>query len=102
MREGEDFPGRAMAQCYRFTVTGRVQGVFFRQSTVDEATRLGLDGWVRNLADGRVEGVAAGDEAALRELQRWLQHGPRFAVVATLEWQPGGESPPAGFVVRQR
>ena len=62
--------------CTRFIVSGRVQGVFFRASARREAERLGLNGHARNLADGSVEVVASGEEAALHELEVWLQHGP--------------------------
>ncbi len=74
---------------YRFVVSGRVQGVYFRQSTLAQAQALGLRGWVRNLADGRVEGLAGGDDPdALVALRQWLQRGPQAARVDTLEWQP--------------
>ncbi|HSJ41006.1 MAG TPA: acylphosphatase, partial [Xanthobacteraceae bacterium] len=57
--------------CVRFVVSGRVQGVFFRASTRDEALRLGLTGHARNLPDGTVEVVACGDDTALVQLERW-------------------------------
>ena len=60
----------------RFLVRGRVQGVRFRAATRDEALRLGLSGHARNLADGSVEVLAAGEDASLAALQRWLQRGP--------------------------
>ena len=56
----------------RFTVHGRVQGVFFRDSTRREAQRLGINGHAVNLADGTVEVLAAGPADALAELERWL------------------------------
>jgi acylphosphatase len=62
-------------------VTGIVQGVGFRYHTRDEAVRLGLRGWVRNLPDDSVEVVAEGPEEALRQLVTWLGHGPRAARV---------------------
>lgn len=65
----------------RFLVRGRVQGVRFRIATRDEALRLGLRGHARNLADGSVEVLAAGEEVAIAALQRWLQHGPPLARV---------------------
>jgi acylphosphatase len=67
--------------CYQFIVTGRVQGVFFRASTRDEASRLGLSGWVRNLNAGDVELVACGDSSKIEKLKEWLWQGPRFARV---------------------
>ncbi len=71
-------------QACRFTVTGKVQDVFFRASTRDEARRLGLHGYAKNLPDGSVEVVAAGDVAAIAALATWLQQGPPMAKVATV------------------
>jgi acylphosphatase len=71
--------------CARFIVSGRVQGVFFRASAREEALRLGLAGHARNLADGRVEVLACGEEPAIAELQRWLHHGPALARVTRVE-----------------
>ncbi|HSW15018.1 MAG TPA: acylphosphatase [Solimonas sp.] len=88
-----------MRECYRFIVSGRVQGVFFRQSTLEQASRLGLDGWVRNLPDGRVEGVAAGEAQALQTLRRWLERGPPASRVEQVEWQASAGQPGAGFSV---
>ena len=65
----------------RFLVSGKVQGVFFRASTRNEALRLGLSGYARNLADGRVEVVASGRPDALHELEQWLWQGPSAARV---------------------
>ena len=56
-----------MRASYRFTVHGRVQGVYFRQSTCEQARRLQLDGWVMNRADGAVEGLACGSPEALAQ-----------------------------------
>ncbi|HET6397692.1 MAG TPA: acylphosphatase [Pseudoxanthomonas sp.] len=69
----------------RFLVSGRVQGVFFRASTREQAQRLGLDGSATNLADGRVEVVAAGAPRALAELEAWLRVGPPRARVDAVE-----------------
>ncbi len=66
-------------------VSGRVQGVFYRQSTVDVARRLGLVGLVRNLADGRVEVVAEGERAALEALLAFCRRGPPAAQVSGVE-----------------
>jgi acylphosphatase len=66
-------------------VTGRVQGVFFRAWTRDEARRLGLSGWVRNCADGTVEAHVEGDEGAVAELIGKLHHGPSGAEVSDVE-----------------
>ena len=66
-------------------VTGQVQGVFFRDSTRQVANELKLTGGVRNLRDGRVEVLAAGEKAAIESLIKWLKIGPKFAKVSTIE-----------------
>ena len=68
-------------------VSGRVQGVFFRASTVDQARSLGVTGWTKNLPDGRVEVVAYGDEQSLVLLRNWLNTGPRGARVDDVSGQ---------------
>lgn len=65
----------------RCLVSGRVQGVFFRASTRNEAESLGVDGWASNLSDGRVEVVAHGSESAVKALCDWLHEGPPAARV---------------------
>lgn len=77
-------------QAVRCRVTGRVQGVFFRAATAEQARRLQLRGWAKNLQDGSVEVVAAGDARAVAELIGWLWSGPPAAEVdgvAVEEWQ---------------
>ena len=88
-------------QCYRFIVSGRVHGVFFRQSSVAQALQLGLTGWVRNLADGRVEGVACGATENLEHFRAWLCRGPAAARVESLQWIAVDENPGSGFEVRR-
>jgi acylphosphatase len=70
-------------------VSGRVQGVAFRAYTVDEARRLGLAGWVRNLPDGRVEAEAEGERPALEALLAFCRRGPPAARVegVEVEWK---------------
>ena len=65
----------------RLLISGRVQGVCFRAYTRDEARRLGLKGWVRNLPDGRVEVLAQGDPAKIESFESWCHHGPAYARV---------------------
>lgn len=77
----------------RVLVEGRVQGVWFRDATREEALRLGVAGWVRNLPDGRVEAVFEGPPAAVAALLGWTHHGPEHAVVTHLDVR---EEPPAG------
>lgn len=78
----------------RYWVTGRVQGVWFRASTQERAAGLGLDGWVRNLADGRVEVLASGTEGQLERLEAFLREGPPGARVDLLEDEAA--KPPEG------
>jgi len=66
-------------------VTGRVQGVWYRDSCRGEAERLGLTGWVRNRADGAVEIEVEGDRAAVETLQAWAHQGPPRAKVAEVD-----------------
>ena len=87
--------------CRHGYVSGRVQGVYFRQATAAQAERLDLDGWVRNLADGRVEVLFEGEDAAVDELASWLQQGPEAAEVTTLELQEQALQGVAGFIVRR-
>jgi acylphosphatase len=63
------------------SVTGRVQGVFFRAWMRDQANELGVTGWVRNCPDGRVDSHVEGDEAAVQELIDRLHRGPPAARV---------------------
>ena len=80
---------------YRYLVTGRVQGVFFRKATRRKALELGLDGWVRNLSGGEVELAAAGTPAQHEALERWLWQGPELAAVDSVmrEAYPGSIAP---------
>ena len=73
--------GDAKVVRVRVFVEGWVQGVWFRYNTVQEATRLGVDGWVRNLPDGRVEAVYEGRRDAVEELLAWTRRGPRWGQV---------------------
>ena len=84
----------------RLFISGRVQGVWFRESCREQAVALGVTGWVRNLSDGRVEVVLEGPEAAVDRVVQWCHDGPSRAHVERVEVQveePVGES---GFHVR--
>ena len=81
-------------------VSGRVQGVWFRQSTADEASAAAVSGWVRNLPDGRVEAVFEGEPDAVDRALAYLRVGPSRSYVESVEveWEtPRGER---GFQVR--
>jgi len=69
----------------RVRVTGRVQGVFFRAWTQQMARELGVNGWVRNAADGSVEAHLEGDEAAVKALVQRLNEGPPSAEVERVD-----------------
>lgn len=70
----------------RLTISGQVQGVFFRQSAKEKADELGLVGWVRNTADdGGVEAVAQGEKERIDEFIAWCRQGPSFAKVENVE-----------------
>lgn len=66
-------------------VSGRVQGVFFRQNTKRQADSLGVNGWVRNLPEGRVEAIFEGEESAVKTLVDYCYHGPSSARVDNVE-----------------
>lgn len=83
----------------RFLVSGKVQGVFFRASTREQARRLDLSGSARNLADGRVEVIVAGEGDAIEILAAWLREGPPSAKVDEVVRTPCDETVPAGFAI---
>ncbi len=66
-------------------VSGRVQGVFFRQNTCWQARQRGLKGWVRNLPDGRVEAVFEGEKKEIEKMIKWTRKGPILANVKRVE-----------------
>lgn len=77
----EEFIPQPAESRVRVLVSGRVQGVGYRYSTVHEANRLGVSGWVRNLPDGRVEAAFEGTKAAVEAMIKWCHKGPPDAVV---------------------
>ena len=84
----------------RVRVTGRVQGVFFRAWTQQQARELGVHGWVRNAADGSVEAHLEGDEAAVKALIQRLNEGPPSARVEQVEVDEVAAIGISGFKVR--
>jgi acylphosphatase len=79
---------------YRVLISGRVQGVFFRDTCRRLADQHGVAGWVRNLSDGRVEAVFEGPPDDVRRLVDWARTGPRLAAVDDVAVQP---EPPEGL-----
>jgi acylphosphatase len=84
----------------RGLVTGRVQSVAFRFYTRQEATQLGLAGWVRNLADGRVAFHVQGAVPEIEEFLAWIRRGPPQAVVSDLELTECEPEPLGEFEIR--
>ena len=84
----------------RALVSGRVQGVLFRDSTREKAEALGLSGWVRNLSDGRVEAVFEGPEDRVAEMISWCEEGPPNAEVQNVSVEQEDPEGLKGFGVR--
>ncbi len=85
----------------RVVIRGRVQGVWFRGWTVHEASRLGLDGWVRNRADGSVEALFAGPAAAVDEMARRCRRGPPAAIIDAVDTHADQAPAEPGFHTRR-
>jgi acylphosphatase len=79
------------------TVSGRVQGVYYRASTAERAAELCVDGWVRNRADGNVELVVSGDADKVEALIAWLWHGPPAAEVVAVALEEHEQAVEPGF-----
>lgn len=82
------------------TITGRVQGVFFRARTQEQAARLGVAGWVANEPDGTVAGHFEGAPAAVDALVEWCRSGPERARVDDVRVSEATPDGAAGFDVR--
>ncbi len=81
-------------------ITGYVQGVFFRKTTVEKASVLNLKGWVRNCPDGSVEIHAEGKDEDLAELEKWCHTGPPAAKVENVVSEKAEEEGYTTFVTR--
>jgi acylphosphatase len=93
-------PVSGAVTCRRVVVSGRVQGVFFRDTCRREAVAAGLAGWIQNLHTGQVEAWFEGEATAVERLVAWCHHGPRRADVTAVDVY---EEPPRGargFAVR--
>lgn len=80
-------------------VSGRVQGVYYRASTRDAARERGVDGWVKNLDDGRVEAVFEGPADAVESMVEWCETGSPAADVEDVEAEYGGPAGEDGFEI---
>ena len=89
-----------MLRARRFTIKGRVQGVWFRDSTRKVAESLGISGHAINLSDGNVEVFACGDETAINQLADWLHDGPRMAKVTHVTEDDAEWEDVQGFEIR--
>jgi acylphosphatase len=85
---------------YRVLISGRVQGVFFRDTCRRMAERYGVSGWVRNLPDGTVEAVFEGPAEDVSRLVEWSHQGPRSAVVEDVRAQAEPPEGISGFQIR--
>lgn len=88
------------AICLRCFVSGKVQGVFYRRESVEQAKALGLTGYVKNLSDGRVEVMICGEEDRIRDMQDWLWDGPDAAEVKDVQVEELPFQSLTGFEVR--
>ena len=84
-------------QRWELKIFGRVQGVLYRRHAEHQALRLGLAGFVRNLADGSVQCVIEGDDEALQSFLEWARRGPPLAVVDDIAVSVGEAKGEAGF-----
>jgi len=84
----------------RYLISGRVQGVGFRYFAEEAAAREGVNGWVRNLPDGRVEVAADGESDSVERFERAIRHGPRGARVDEVEVFDDVPGTRAGFGIR--
>jgi acylphosphatase len=82
-------------------IEGRVQGVYFRDHTRQEALRLGLQGWVRNLPNGAVEALITGEDAEVDQMIAWLHRGsPRSIVSRVIVTENAAPEELSGFSIR--
>ena len=82
-------------------VFGRVQGVFFRQSTFQKALELEIKGWVKNEPDGTVQVEIEGNQTAVLEMERWLKSGPPLAKVENIKVTDGEEKGYQDFLIKR-
>jgi len=86
--------------CLHLLISGKVQGVWFRESMRQEALANGATGWVRNLPDGKVEAVVCGSEEAVQALLTWAKRGPPLSRVNSIETRDIPAEPFSSFEKR--
>ncbi|KAL5740836.1 hypothetical protein ACOSQ2_030016 [Xanthoceras sorbifolium] len=92
-----DPPQSTSTKTVRVVIKGRVQGVFYRNWTIENATQLGLKGWVRNRRDGSVEALFSGSPDSVQDMEQRCCRGPPDAMVTGLEVFPCNDDPGTGF-----
>ncbi|MBU0620312.1 MAG: acylphosphatase [Gammaproteobacteria bacterium] len=92
-------PISSAKKALHLVIYGHVQGVFYRQSMLEEAELLGVAGWVRNRPDRTVEAMVQGDAGAVDAIVRWAQRGPAMASVERVDVTPGTGNY-SGFEIR--
>ena len=96
----QDKKAKSPSICLHVIVSGRVQGVGYRVSTVYQAQKLGVSGWVRNLPDSCVEAVFEGEATAVDQMVQWCRVGPTAAVVEKIVVEQIEPQEIQGFDVR--
>jgi acylphosphatase len=86
---------------YKISISGKVQGVFFRQGTKAVADQLGLSGWVKNEKDGSVSIAVQGDAWLIENFLDWCKEGPDRAVVEDVKIEEGGLEELQNFIVKK-
>ena len=92
---------QVMEQTISITVSGLVQGVYYRQSTKEKALELGISGVVKNLPDGNVHILATGTAEQLHELVHWCKKGPAHAKVSSINVEPVDRQVFMSFVIQR-
>jgi acylphosphatase len=87
-------------ECRLYRIGGRVQGVWFRESTRRTAQPMGITGYAKNMPDGSVQVLACGDPGALDSLTEWLKQGPPMAKVDGVDWIVSADKCPDSFITR--
>jgi acylphosphatase len=92
---------QVMEQTISITISGLVQGVYYRQSTKEKALELGVSGVVKNLPDGNVHILATGTADQLNELVHWCKQGPAHAKVSSVQVEPLDRQVFMSFVIQR-